>query len=66
MSESIAGATGVFVIRSEGVFATPSLSSNPTTLRQTLETQMKSQIGNTSINALRQAADVKDYRSTFY
>jgi len=66
ISEPIAGATGVFVIRGEGALATSSLSSNPTTLRQTLETQMKSQIGYTAINALRQAADVKDYRSTFY
>ncbi len=66
VSTSIAGSTGVFVIRGEGVYATSSLSSNPTMLRQTLETQMKSQVGYASLNALRQAANVKDYRSTFY
>jgi len=66
ISEPIAGATGVFVIHGEGISATSSLSSNPTILRQTLETQMKSQIGYTSMNALREAATVKDYRSTFY
>jgi peptidyl-prolyl cis-trans isomerase D len=66
ISAPIAGTTGVFVIRGEGVFATSSLGSNPTTIRQTLETQIKSQIGYTSINALRQAANVKDYRYTFY
>src|SRR6266498_2166087 len=66
VSTSIASSTGVFVIRGEGVYATSSLSSNPTMLRQTLETQMKSQVGYASLNALRQAANVKDYRSTFY
>jgi len=62
----VAGATGVFVLRGEAISATSSLSANAAMLRQTLEAQMKSQIGNTSMNALRQSASVKDYRSTFY
>ena len=66
MSNPIAGNTGVFVIRGEGIFATSSFNGNPTILRQTLETQMKSQIGYTSLNALHEAADIKDYRFKFY
>jgi len=66
VSNPIAGNTGVFVIRGEGIFATSSFNGNPTILRQTLETQMKSQIGYTSLNALHEAADIKDYRFKFY
>ncbi len=66
VSAPVAGATGVFVLRGEAISATSSLSANAAMLRQTLEAQMKSQIGNTSMNALRQSASVKDYRSTFY
>lgn len=66
VSDPIAGNSGVFVIRGEGISATSSLESNPTTLRQTLETQLKSQIGYTSLNALHDAASIKDYRFKFY
>ena len=62
----VAGTTGVFVIRGESIFAGASLGSNVETLRTTLETQLKSQAGYRSLNALREAAEVKDYRSDFY
>jgi len=66
VSDRIAGNTGVFVIRGEGISATSSLTGNPATLRETLETQLKSQIGYTSLNALHDAAEIKDYRFKFY
>ena len=66
VSDPIAGNTGVFVIRGEGISATSSLTGNPATLRETLETQLKSQIGYTSLNALHDAAEIKDYRFKFY
>jgi peptidyl-prolyl cis-trans isomerase D len=66
VSEPIAGNTGVFVISGQGISATSSLGANPTTTRQTLETQLKSQIGYTALNALHDAADIKDYRYKFY
>lgn len=66
VSSPIAGNTGVFVVSGSGVFATSNLGSNPTMLRESLETQMKSQIGNASLRSLHDAAEVKDYRFKFY
>lgn len=66
VSTPVAGTTGVFVIRGESIFAGSSLGGNAETLRATLETQLKSQAGYRSLNALRQAADVEDHRSDFY
>lgn len=66
VSAPIAGNAGVYVISGSGISATSSLGSNPTTLRESLETQMRSQVGNASLRALHDAADVKDYRSKFY
>ncbi len=66
LSEPIAGTTGVFVIRGNGVFAGSSLSSNPETIREASQTQLKSQVSYRSLTALKEAADVKDYRAQFY
>lgn len=66
VSAPIAGTSAVFVIKGENVYAGSSLSGTPETIRQSLETQIKSQAGYRSANAVREAADVKDYRSDFY
>lgn len=66
VSSAIAGNTGVFVVSGSGVFATSNLGSNPTMLRESLATQMKSQVSNASLRALHDAAEVKDYRFKFY
>ena len=66
VSAAIAGTSAVFVIRGENVYAGSSLGGTPEMVRQSLETQIKSQVGYRSANAVRQAADVKDYRSDFY
>lgn len=66
VSAPIAGTSAVFVIKGESVYAGSSLGGTPEMVRQSLETQMKSQVGYRSANAIRQAADVKDYRSDFY
>lgn len=66
ISAPIAGNSAVFVIRGENIYAIASLGGGPDMLRQQLETQLKSQVGYRSMNALRLAADVKDYRFDFY
>ncbi len=66
VSSPIAGNTGVFVLSGRGIFAAPSLSSNPETLRQNMVNQMRSQISFRSLAALSESADIKDYRSKFY
>ncbi len=66
VSAPIAGNTGIIVVRGEGIFAGSSLNTTPEMLRVTLESQLKSQVGYRSMTALKDAADIKDYRSTFY
>lgn len=66
VSAPIAGNTGVFVIRGENVYAAPSLGSNPEMIRSSLESQLKSQAGYRSLSALKESADIEDFRSTFY
>lgn len=66
VSQPIAGNTGVFVLTGRGIFAVPSLNSNPESLRQIMVNQMKSQVGYRSLNALSESATIKDYRSKFY
>jgi len=66
VSAVIAGNAAVFVIRGENIFANASLNDSPAMVREQLESHIKQQVGSSSINTLRQAADVKDYRSSFY
>ena len=67
-STPIAGNTGVFAILSKGVSAVPNMAGPPeqvrTQLRQTLLQQAGA--GQNAFGALVEAADIKDYRSTFY
>lgn len=66
VSAPIAGSFSVFVVRGESIFAGSSLGSSPETIKASLETQLKSQAGYQSLNALRKAADVEDHLSDFY
>jgi peptidyl-prolyl cis-trans isomerase D len=66
MSKPIAGSTGVFVIRGEGVSGTASLGSNADAQRSQLEATLKQQAGYQITNLLKEAADIDDNRSEFY
>ncbi|CAA9506504.1 MAG: hypothetical protein AVDCRST_MAG96-2249 [uncultured Segetibacter sp.] len=66
MSEPIAGNTGVFVIKNEGVSALANVSMNAEQLRKQLEMQQKQMGGYRSVEALKKAADIKDNRFDFY
>lgn len=64
VSKPIAGNMGVFAIKGEGVSATPSASAEQ--IKQTLLQSWMQQMFQVSTNALIEAADIKDRRSTFY
>jgi peptidyl-prolyl cis-trans isomerase D len=66
MSTPIAGQTAVILVKGEGVSAKASLGLNPEEARKTAENNLRQQISYRSLNALREAAKVKDQRSTFY
>lgn len=66
ISTPIAGNTGVFVIRGEGISAAASLGGSAETEKATIINTLKQQIGYKSINTLRKVAVIKDYRSEFY
>jgi peptidyl-prolyl cis-trans isomerase D len=65
VSEPIAGVTGVFAVKGEGISAKPSFGVIDDQ-RKSIENNMRSQIGYRAMDALRKAATVKDLRSTFY
>jgi peptidyl-prolyl cis-trans isomerase D len=65
-STPIAGMSAVFVIKGESVYAAPSLGVNAEMLRAQLQNQIKQQIGYRSMTAVKDAADIEDYRSKFY
>ncbi|BAV09745.1 peptidyl-prolyl cis-trans isomerase D [Filimonas lacunae] len=65
VSAAIAGNTGVFAVKGEGVSAKPSFGGADGQ-RTALENSMRSQIGYRALDALRKAAVIKDNRSTFY
>ncbi len=64
VSEPIAGVTGVFAVKGEMIGAKPG-NSLPEAIKQGMLQTRKMSIYR-SIEALRKAADVKDFRSTFY
>ncbi len=66
VSSPIAGKSGIFVVKGEGIYATASIESNPDTERKNMETSLKQVAGYRAIGALRLAAEVKDYRNNFY
>ncbi|MEP6844397.1 MAG: SurA N-terminal domain-containing protein [Panacibacter sp.] len=66
VSSPIAGLSAVFAIKGESIYATPSLGTNAEMLRAQLQNQMKSQIGYRAMTAVKDAADIEDYRFKFY
>lgn len=66
LSDPIAGNSGVFVLNGQGISAKASLGSSPETVQQSLKNDIIRQAANGTIEALRKAATIKDYRSTFY
>ncbi len=65
LSAPIAGNSGVFVLRSEGVSGTSNIGATAEMQKQQIEQMLKQQAGQ-AITALKKAADIKDYRSKFY
>lgn len=65
VSTPIAGNLGVFIVKGESIFKRQILDNNTDLMRSQMEMQQKQQVY-ASLSALRQAADVKDYRSKFY
>ncbi len=64
VSKPIAGNIGVFAVKGENVSAVPSASTE--SIKQTLQQSWMQQMFQTSANALIEAAEIKDRRSTFY
>jgi peptidyl-prolyl cis-trans isomerase D len=65
VTEPIAGTSGVFGVRVELIGARPT-SGTAEDIRKNLESQLKSGGGYNAIGALRKAANIKDYRFTFF
>lgn len=65
-STPIAGTAGVFAIVSKGVSASAEAASSPEQVRAQMRQSMLQQVGQSAFGALVEAADIKDYRSTFY
>ncbi len=67
ISTPIAGNTGVFVLRGESIGASADAASgNAEMMRQQQENMMRQQAGYRSLEALKKAAVVDDYRLKFY
>jgi peptidyl-prolyl cis-trans isomerase D len=66
ISSAIAGNSGVFVLQGTGISANASLGGGIDALRKQMETQMRSQIGYGALSSLKDAAEIKDFRSDFY
>ncbi|MGJ7031062.1 peptidylprolyl isomerase [Niabella hirudinis] len=64
--EAIAGSQGVYVVRVDNLMSTPAPVQNVTEIRNMRYMQAKQQAQFQSIQALREAATIKDYRSKFY
>ncbi|MGI8950379.1 MAG: peptidylprolyl isomerase [Chitinophagaceae bacterium] len=63
ISAPMAGNSGVFVLQGANISAKASFESD---VSKELEYQLRSQISQASLTALRNAADIEDDRSTFY
>ena len=64
--EPIAGTQGVYVIRVDNLISTPTETTDIDALRKMRYMQAKQQSQFQSLQALREAADIKDFRSKFY
>jgi peptidyl-prolyl cis-trans isomerase D len=65
VSPPIAGNGGVFVIRPENISAAANVAANTEEQRTAMLMRMKSMSGYRSIDALKKAAEIKDYRAKF-
>lgn len=66
VSPAIAGNSGVFVVKGEGISAVPGFSGNTPVLQENMRAEVLRQIGNTLLSALHNASEIKDYRFNFY
>lgn len=64
-SAPLAGNAGVFAVSSKGVSAV-GMASSPEQARMQLRQALLQQVGQSAFGALVEAADIKDFRSTFY
>lgn len=64
--EAIAGTQGVYVVRVDNLMSTPAPAQNLDEIRRMRYMQAKQQAQFQSIQALREAATIKDFRSKFY
>ncbi len=65
-SAAIAGNSGVFVIKSEGVSATSALAGSPEQAASTIKNMLMQQQSSGMLESLRKAAIIKDNRSDVY
>lgn len=65
VNEPIAGSQGVYVVRVDNISSTP-IQTNTEETRKMMMMQAKQQAQFRSLQALKEAAEVKDYRSKFY
>lgn len=63
---AIAGTQGVYVLRVDNLMATPATQQNVDEIRRMRYMQAKQQSQFQSLQALREAAEIKDHRSKFY
>ncbi|MCD2424182.1 SurA N-terminal domain-containing protein [Niabella pedocola] len=64
--EAIAGTQGVYVVRVDNLMSTPAPAQNLDEARKMRYLQAKQQAQFQSLQALREAATIKDFRSKFY
>lgn len=64
--EAIAGTQGVYVVRVDNLTSTPVEAANVEEVRKMRYAQAKQQAAFQSLQALKEAATIKDYRSKFY
>ncbi|MBO9619857.1 MAG: SurA N-terminal domain-containing protein [Niabella sp.] len=64
--EAIAGTQGVYVIKVDNLISTPTEAQNIDAIRKMRYMQAKQQAQFQSLQSLREAATIKDYRSKFY
>ena len=71
VSADLAGASGVFVVKGESIYAKASLNGNADMQRKMMVSQIQQQLvpnqyRDAIMDILRKAADIKDYRSQVY
>jgi hypothetical protein len=65
VSSPIAGNSGVYAVRAEGVSGTANVGQTPEAQKEQMEQRLKQQVSQAA-SALHKAADIEDNRSKFY